>query len=89
MRKAKVTFVTDTGQLEIRLTENTVNALCDAAKTLKARFFVTIDEAHWGVFDFRKAEKMMSDWVLPMPDKVFERDQLDAAVMWAIHRRNA
>lgn len=87
MRSPKTTFITPEGEIAIRMTDRTVNALCDAAKTLKARYFVTLDDAHWGVFDFRKATKLISDWVLPEPDKVFEKDQLDAAVMWALHMR--
>lgn len=75
--------------MAIRLTENTVDAMCNAAETLKARFFVALDDRKWCVYDMRRAEKFLRAWVLPEPTKVFEQDQHAAAEMWALHRRDA
>lgn len=88
---ATVTFVSSGAQLAIRLTGNNSSTLCEAARELKARYFIAVDGWDdtndlpiWGVFDMRTAQKdtpMPGDWSINDP-KLFPSN--DAAVMWAI-----
>lgn len=90
----ETTFITPTGQIEIRLTTNDTGAMCKAAQTLKARYFVAIDGFDmaanlpiWGVFDMRTAQRdtpMPGVWSINDPVKTFVTDTSDAAVMWAL-----
>ena len=90
----EVTFVSPGGQLTIRMTENTTNAMCEAARTLKARYFVAIDgwseimnAPVWGVFDMRTArsdDPVRGQWSIRDPVRTFPVEANDAAVMYAV-----
>lgn len=98
-RTKEVVFVGSGGELSLRMHDNSVDSLCKAAETMKARFFVVIDEWNfaqnmpvWAVFDMRKAEKNVigsSSWVLPIASKTFTAETSDAAVMWAVAKLGA
>ena len=97
-RPNKVTFITQSGQLDIRLMDDTTNAACQAARDFGARYYITVDAVsvlggtpRLGVFDMRTAQKdnpVRGMWSINDPIKTFALDQLDAAVMWAMHRRD-
>lgn len=90
----EVTFVTPRGQLDIRLTRNDLNEMCNAARTLKARYFIAIDGWNicedcpvWGVFDMKTAQHGAPHpgaWSIDDPVKTFTAPTNDAAVMWAL-----
>lgn len=80
--------------MTIRLHEDHYGAICRAAETLKARFFVCavqfdhrLNGCLWEVIDAHKVQKnnpTPGQWTVPEPLKVFPPDCLDAAVMYAI-----
>lgn len=91
--RAEVTFVKPGGELTIRMTDNSYDSICEAAKTLKARYVVMIDEWDhhanlpiWAVYNAHKAQRHggAMGWVMPLPEKRFTVETSDAAVMWAI-----
>ena len=88
----EVVFIQPSGFLSIRLTDGTTNTICEAARNLKARYFVAIDPctpvvAVWGVFDMRRAQKnnpTPGQWSTEDPIKTFPFEAQDAAVMYAL-----
>ena len=91
----EVVFLTPSGQLEIRLTDDTVDGWCRSARTLNARYFVAVDKTtaddRWGVFDMRTAERgnpIPGAWTIRDPIKTFPREARDGAIMWALTLRN-
>lgn len=60
---SEVTYITPGGPMEIRMSDHTPDAICDAAKALKARRYVSVvewDRAEqtpvWGVFETSSGE---------------------------------
>lgn len=90
----EVIFICPGQQLEIRMSDPRTKALCEAAKTLNARYFVTHDgwsivenAPIWGVFDMRTAQKDMpvrGEWSINDPIKTFPDAAKDAAIMYAL-----
>lgn len=86
-----VTFVQPSGDLTVRLTNNTTRGICEAARTLKVRYYVAaVDylgiEPVWGVFDMTRAQKnnpTPNTWTVGDPVKTFPLEALDAAAMYA------
>lgn len=78
----------------IRLNDDTTRAVCKAASDLRARYFVALDgwslvvgEPVWGVFDMERTQKdnpVPGEWSTDDPIKKFPRENLDAAVMYAV-----
>lgn len=95
----EVTFITAAGDMMIRMMSPTTNAICEAAISLKASHFVTLDGLSaltnapiWGVFEMRTAEKdtpVRGEWSIRDPIRTFEFEHHDAAVMFAQHLRKA
>lgn len=90
---AVVTFICPNSQMVIRLTDNSTRGVCEAARTLKARYFVY--ECCWytglepvlGVFDMRTAQKnnpVPGEWMLGDPIRTFPINAREAAAMWAM-----
>lgn len=89
-----MTFISSGSQLEIRMMYPTTAAICTAARTLKARYFVTVDgwsdlvgKPVWGVFDMRTAQEdnpLPGAWSINDPIKTFATETADAAVMYAL-----
>lgn len=85
-----VTFIAPGGSMHIRMMDHTAHSMIEAAKTLKARYFVTqdgVDEVNnvpiWAVFDANRAEKFMNEWKLPVSIREFHTETDDGAVMYA------
>lgn len=92
---SETTFVKHDGStMTIRLSEDNYGAMCKAAETLKARFFVcAIEFDHrrngcwWEVIDAHKVQKgnpTPHEWTVPEPLKRFPPGAHDAAVMYAV-----
>ncbi len=76
-------------QLTIRLTDPSYDAVHEAAKNLKARWIVMLEEhptgvREWGVFDMRKASRDITGTYFPEPTKLFPYTARDAAEMYAV-----
>lgn len=89
----EVVFILPGGSMTVRLMEHTSNSICAAVKACGARFFVTQDGFDhaanlpiWGVFDAQRIEKLMGEWVLPVPIRLFTTETSDAAAMFAATR---
>jgi hypothetical protein len=93
-RGVEVTFVTKNGGLMIRMMSNEFNPIVEAARVLKARYVVLLDEwdmlrglPTWAVYDMSRAEKntpVHGQWTMPLPSKTFTHATNDGAVMWAL-----
>lgn len=92
---AETVFVKRDGStMSIRLHDDTTRAVCKAAKDLNARYFVALDgwslvrdKPIWGVFDMDRAQEnnpVPGEWATDDPIKTFPRENLDAAVMYAV-----
>lgn len=89
-----VTYMCPNGALEIRMTEQNFSVICEAARNLKARYFIAQDgwsdmEALpiWGVFDMRTAQRdtpTPRQWSVSDPVRTFTTETPDAAVMYAL-----
>lgn len=94
-----MTFITQSGDITIRLAGAHFSRICLAARDLKARYFVTIEEIDmltmlpiWGVYDMRTARRnypISGEWSINDPVKTFVAEKPDAAVMWAVMRKDA
>lgn len=93
-RQRPVTFVTARGQLEIRLSDNNTQAICNAAETLGALYFVTQD-GHcvvenlpiWAIFELARCSRNGGGprtWSLARPTRTFTAESDDGAVMYAL-----
>lgn len=95
----EVTFVSQSGDVTIRMSGATTARICHAARDLKARYFVTIETIDmltmlpiWGVYDMRTARQndpIPGEWSINNPVKTFVAEKPDAAVMWAVMRKDA
>ncbi len=95
----EVTFVSQSGDITLRLHSPSFSFICRAARDLKARYFVTIEEIDvltllpiWGVYDMRTARRndpIPGEWSINNPVKTFIAEKPDAAVMWAVMRKDA
>jgi hypothetical protein len=86
----EVTFIAPTGEMVIRLMDDTYQSQCSAAETLRARYYVAVDRTDptypWAIFDMRKAQKgnpTPGCWTVGDPVKLFPRNANDAAVVYA------
>ena len=94
-----MTFICPGGEMKIRFTSRNLKDIIGAANTLKAQYFVMVDEWDhaqdlpiWGVFDMRTVNQNS-----PVPGEVSIRDPIkrftaetpDAAVMFAVHYQGA
>ena len=78
------------------MTVNTTTAMCEAARNLKARYFVAVDGWDdmralpiWGVFDMRTAQMntpVPGMWSVNDPIRTFTTETSDGAVMYAVAR---
>lgn len=88
----EVTFISAGSQMDIRMQEGSVDAICEAAKTLRATHFVIpgdwLDSEcrwSWEVHELRRAQKgnpIPGAWCLGKPIKVFPTRE--AAEMCAV-----
>lgn len=95
----EVTFVLFSGDITIRLAGAHFSRVWQAASDLKARYFITIEEIDmltmlpiWGVYDMRTARQndpIPGEWSINNPVKTFIAEKPDAAVMWAVMRKDA
>lgn len=91
----EVTFITATGDMMIRMSNNSVQDICEAAKQLNARLFVTQDgyceverAPIWAVFELAKCDRNGGGpgrWSLAIPTRTFTAETADPAVMFALH----
>lgn len=87
-------YITPAGEMLIRHTHNDVQAICETARVLKARYFVTQDghdvmddQPIWGVFDLTRCDPRGGGpgvWSLAQPTRTFVADTNDGAVMFAM-----
>lgn len=91
--QVEVTYILAGGAMQIRHNDGHANTICDAAKALGARYFVMLDGHDnsanapiWSIFETRRIEKMLNEWVLPVPLKTFTAHTSDAAVMYAVSK---
>lgn len=92
--RREVIFICPGQQMDIRMSDNSIKAMCEAARLLKARYFVTADgwdaknnAPIWGVFDMRTAQKdnpVRGEWSINDPIKTFPDTAKDAAIMYAL-----
>lgn len=91
-----VIFLAPNQQLDIRMMDRSGDAICNAARTLKATHFVCIDgwsiaedAPIWGVFEMRRADPNGGGpgrWSIPDPIKTYVGAAADGAIMYAIHK---
>lgn len=85
----EVTFVRSDAQIAIRLTDMTYSAIHQAARDLKSRWIVMLEQdatggETWGIFDMRRVQKDITGVVFPDPVKTFPIEAQDAAVVYAV-----